>query len=86
MFSSLWVEVRLEIPRGLPKKGLEIVPGEKRVFPGMILFQNSQPTRKTGASCKDFLVVLDFVPVAYKFILGAVSKQQLRIHIFLVCL
>lgn len=63
------------------------MPEEKSVFPVLILFQNDPPTIGSGAlAWEDFFVLLDLVPVIYKFILHAVSKQQPRIHIFLVCL
>lgn len=86
-YPSLWIEFWLEISQGLPKKDLQIVPKEKCVFPMLILFQNDPPTIGNGASAwEDFFVLLDFVPIVYKFILGLVSKQQPRIHIFLVSL
>lgn len=86
-FPSWWTEFWLEVSRGYLKKDLEIGPEGKRVFPVLISFQNDSPAIGNGASAwEDFFVLLDFVPVIYKFTLHAVSKQQPRIHIFLVCL
>lgn len=86
-YSSLWIEFGLEIPRMLPKKGLEIVPEGKHVLPCADFIPGwSVHKRKEALAWKDVFVLLDFVPAFCKFILGAVSRQQPRIHVFLICL